>query len=115
MRAMLDRWLRAIVARGPESRDYFESVRDRYAALWREGRIDGPEMQKLLDEFCAWLRMTGLDAEQAQEAEALRQSECWRLIRERLKGIDCDPQAVALMQLFSACGGASPTPGATSA
>jgi hypothetical protein len=53
IRAAMDRWLHAIVSQGPETRQRFDDVRDRYAALWRQGKLDGPEMRKLIGAWCA--------------------------------------------------------------
>ena len=86
MRAALDRWLRAIVAQGPETRQRFEEVREEYAKLWREGKLDGPEMRKLLGDWCAWLRLVGIDPCGDEQARAIKQSECWRLVPSELAG-----------------------------
>jgi hypothetical protein len=106
----LDRWLRMVISQGPETRQRFADVRERYAELWREGRIDGPEMRKLLREWCAWLQMIGIDPCGDDRAQALRQSECWKLIQRELAGVDCDPQALALIGLFASECGCSPSP-----
>ncbi len=105
IRGGLDRWLRAIVTQGPETRQRFEEVRERYAELWRQGRVDGPEMKKLIADWCTWLRLVQLDPCGGEAAEAIKQSECWRLIQRDLADLNCDPQAAALMALFQTeCG-----------
>jgi len=100
MRSGMDRWLRNILSQGPETRQRFDDVRARYAELWRQGKLDGPEMKKLLGDWCAWLRLIGVDPCGDDAVHALRQSECWRIIQRELVGVACDPQALALMRLF---------------
>jgi len=116
MRAALDRWLRVIVAQGPETRQRFDDVREEYAKLWREGKLHGPEMRKLLRDWCAWLRLVGIDPCGDERAQAIKQSECWRMVSKELAGVDCDPQAIALMRLFEQeCGCTSEMAGASHA
>ncbi len=110
IRDAMDRWLRAVVSQGPETRERFDDVRERYAALWREGKIDGPEMRKLLADWCAWLRLVGIDPCGDDEFQAFKRSECWKLIQRELKGLDCDPQVLALMRLFAEGCGCSSEP-----
>lgn len=108
IRGAMDRWLRAIVSQGPETRQRFDDVRHEYATLWREGKLDGPEMRKLLRDWCAWLRLVGIDPNGDEQARSIKQSECWKLVQKELAGVDCDPQAVALIGLFEQECGCSP-------
>jgi hypothetical protein len=109
--AALDRWLRAVCAQGPETRQRFDEVRERYAILWREGNLAGPEMRTLLDDWCVWLRLVGIAPEGDDTFAALEQSECWKLIQRELAGIDCDPEAMALVKLLGEeCGPQAPRP-----
>ncbi len=100
----MDRWLRAVVSRRGNARA-FQPACGANAALWRESKIDGPEMRKLLADWCAWLRLVGIDPCGDDEFQAFKRSECWKLIQRELKGLDCDPQVLALMRLFvEGCG-----------
>ena len=109
--AAFERLLRAILAQGPETRRRFEEARERYAALWREGNLDGPEMRQLFADWCAWLKLIGLACENDEAFLALKKSNCWTAIARELKGIDCDPQAMALIRLIDeACGGGPEAP-----
>jgi hypothetical protein len=98
--AAFERWLRAVTAQGPETRQRFEDVRERYARLWREGKLAGPEMRALIADWCAWLKLVGISPEGDDAFLRLKQSECWNVILNELAGIDCDPQAMALIGLF---------------
>jgi hypothetical protein len=106
--AAVDRWLRAIAAQGPETRQRFDDTRAEYAKLWRAGKIDGPEMRKLLRDWCAWLRLVGIDPDGDEQAQSLRQTECWKLVQKKLASVDCDPQVIALMRMFEQECGCSP-------
>ena len=116
MRAAWDHWLRAVATQGPETRQRFDEVRERYAKLWREGRLHGPEMAELLGDWCTWLRLVGIEHDGDEAARAISQSECWKRIQKELAGLDCDPQAMALLGLLDKkCGckaDASTPPGA---
>jgi hypothetical protein len=106
--AAVDRWLRAMTAQGPETRQRFDEVRERYAELWRAGNLDGPEMRALIADWCTWLRLVGISPDGDDAFQKLKQSECWKLIQGELAGLDCDPQAMALIALFNeecGCGG----------
>jgi hypothetical protein len=98
--AALERWLRTVTAQGPETRQRFDDVRERYAQLWREGNLAGPEMRTLIADWCAWLKLVGIAPGGDDAFLALKQSECWKLIERELADIDCDPQAMALIGLL---------------
>lgn len=110
---------RAIAEQGPETRAKFQEVCDRYAALWRAGRIEGPKMRALLKDWCAWLRLVGISPEGDDDFRALFETDCWRLIQKELKPFDCDARATAFRELLRAnCGGGrakGPKPKAKSA
>ena len=109
--AALDRWLRAVTAQGPETRQRFDEVRRDYAKSWREGHLAGPKMRTLIDDWCAWLRLVGISPEGDAAFLALKQSECWKIVERELAGIDCDPQAMALVSLLDkACAGGPTRP-----
>jgi len=106
LRAVLDRFARAIEDTGPETSARYLQVREEYAKLWRKGRLDDPAMATLLADWCTWLNLVGLHPGDDPEFRALVTSECWRLVFGELKyGIDCDPQAVELLKhIAEACG-----------
>jgi hypothetical protein len=107
----LDRWLRAVTSQGPETRQRFDEVRERYSKLWHEGNLAGAEMHTLIADWCSWLRLVDISPEGDDSCLALKKTECWKLIQRELAGIDCDPKAIALVRLFDKeCGGRSEPP-----
>ena len=104
MIAAVDRLRRAIVTEGPETRQRFEEAGAHYANLWREGRIDGPEMRKLVIDWCTWLRLVGIPLDDPAFRDVM-ESQCWKLIRAEIASIDCDPRAIAFLRLLAeGCG-----------
>jgi hypothetical protein len=97
IKAAFDRFMRAIDALGPETRQRNEFIRQRYAELWRKGDLDGTEMRNLISAWCAWLRLVGIAPEGDDAFLALERSDCWATIRQDLRGLDCDPQVRALL------------------
>jgi hypothetical protein len=105
IQSTLDRWLRTVLSQGPETRQRFADVGERYAELWRAGKIDGPDMRRLLRDWCAWIQLVGIHPCGDDRAQALRRSECWKVIQRELAGVDCDRHASAMLGLFaSECG-----------
>lgn len=96
----VDRLKRAIVAKGPETRDRFFKTSEEYLALWSTGRLDGSEMEQLFADWCAWLRLSDISIEQDRAIRELRNMECLKRILAEIKPLDCDPQVKALVQII---------------
>ncbi len=104
IRDAMDRWLRAVVS-GPGNARAFRRRAGGDCGSLARGQDRQPEMRKLLADWCAWLRLVGIDPCGDDEFQAFKRSECWKLIQRELKGLDCDPQVPALMRLFvEGCG-----------
>jgi Concanavalin A-like lectin/glucanases superfamily len=105
----LDRLKRTIVAKGPESRDRFFQVSEKYLALWRAGQLDSAEMKRLFADWCAWLRLSGISIEDDPAVQELLHSDCLKRILAETKPLDCDPQVAALLQfILQGCAGRPP-------
>ncbi len=105
--SVLDRLRRAIVAKGPETRERYVRSCAEYARLWRAGQLDSPEMATLFKEWCTWLRLVGISPSEDPAIRALLESPCIRRVLGDCKGLgfDCDPQAAALVRLIAeGCG-----------
>jgi len=105
--AVFDGLQRAIVAKGPETRERYAKVCAEYARLWRAGQLDSPEMATLIADWCTWLRLVGLSLGDDPALRAFLASKCMAVVREACQdlGFDCDPKATALIGLLTAgCG-----------
>jgi hypothetical protein len=89
---------RQIVSQGPESKRRLERAQMDYAQLWREGKVDSPEMVKVFGDLITWLNAIGIDPNANPDLQALRESECWRQVLTEISVPDCDPKAMALVQ-----------------
>jgi len=98
--SVLDRLLRAIVAKGPETRERYARTCEEYARLWKSGQLDGTEMKQLFADWCTWLRLVGISIEDDPEFRQLFQEPCLKEVLAECKGLECDPQAAALVQLI---------------
>jgi hypothetical protein len=102
----LDRLKRAVVAKGPETRERFFHTSDKYFALWRAGKLDHPDMARLFSDWCAWLRLVGVSIADDPGVRALADSDCLRRILAEMSSMDCDPQVAALIDIIArSCGG----------
>jgi hypothetical protein len=90
--------VRQILAKGPDGRARLEAASLEYRKLWRKGRIDGPEMRKVFDEFREWLRSVGLDPQASPALAALINSKCYQVILAEISPPLCDPKLVAMLK-----------------
>jgi hypothetical protein len=97
----LDRLRRAILAKGPETRERYIKTSQEYLQLWRAGKLDGPEMAKLITDWCTWLRLVGISFEDDLALRGVLQSDCLKLILAECEPFDCDQQAQALVRLIA--------------
>jgi hypothetical protein len=97
---LFDRVQRAIVAKGPETRERFNQTSQKYLQLWQAGELDGPEMAQLFADWCAWMRLVGLSFEDDPAVKELLRSDCLKKMLVELEPLDCDPQAAALVHLI---------------
>jgi hypothetical protein len=98
--SVIDRLRRAIVAKGPETRERYARVCEEYARLWQAGQLDSPEMAKLVTDWCTWLRLVGISPADDLELQELLQSPCVKALLAEGASLECDPQAGALVRLF---------------
>ena len=108
--AIMERLARAILDKGPESRQRFADVGREFDRLWRVGQVDGPEMAKLFADWTAWLRLVGISIDADPEVRALQSSVCFKLLFGAIDTLDCDPQYTALLKLIAGALGQSPAP-----
>jgi hypothetical protein len=99
---MVERLRRAIVAKGPETRERFDRASAEYRQLWRAGAIDGPDMAKLIGDWWAWLQLVGISIENDPGLAELHASECMRRLLAEVEAPDCDRQMVDLLQRLMA-------------
>jgi hypothetical protein len=96
--AMIDGIRRNIMAYGPETRDRYIKTGEQYLQLWRAGKLDSPEMTKLLADWCAWLRLVGFSFQDDPAIKDLLQSDCLKKVLAECEPLNCDPQAEALVR-----------------
>jgi len=99
--AILDRLTRAILGKGPETRQRFLDMQREFERLWRAGRIDGPEMKKLFADWIAWLHLVGISIETDPGLLAFQNSTCLKLLLGEIGQFDCDPKYMALSHLIA--------------
>jgi hypothetical protein len=98
--AMIDGIRRSIMSYGPETRDRYISTCQQYLQLWRSGKLDSPEMKKLLADWCAWLRLVGFSFSDDPAIKNLLQSDCLKVVLAECAPLNCDPQFSALISLI---------------
>ena len=98
---VLDRLRRTIIATGPETRERFEKTSQEYLQLWRAGKLDSPEMEKLFADWCTWLRLVDVSIEDDPALQDLHRSDCLKQVLAECEPLDCDPQLAALVQLIT--------------
>ena len=96
----LDRMIRLLLAKGPETRERFIKTSQEYRELWREGKLDSPEMAKLFVDWCAWLRLVGISFDDDPSLQDLLRSDCLKKVLAECEPLDCDPKVAALVQLI---------------
>jgi hypothetical protein len=96
----IDRFRRAILAMGPAAWDRFTRTAQKYAALWRAGKLDSPEMANLFADWCAWLAGSGIALQDDPAVQQLVNSGCLDMIRADCVPLDCDPQLAAYFELI---------------
>ena len=99
--AILDRLTRAILGKGPETRQRFLAVQREFDRLWRAGEIDGAKMQALFADWTAWLRLVGISVESDPGLQAFQNSDCMKLLLGEIDKLDCDPKYMALLSLIA--------------
>ncbi|HEX6708739.1 MAG TPA: hypothetical protein VF068_00280 [Rubrobacter sp.] len=97
---LLDRMQRTIVAKGPETRERFDRTSREYLLLWRDGKLDSPEMARLFTDWCEWLRLVDISIEQDPALQRLLQSDCLRRVLAECEPPDCDPQMAEFLRLI---------------
>jgi len=100
LKVMIDGLRRAIVTKGPETRDRYIKTCEHYEDLWRAGKLDGPAMSRLLSDWCAWLGLTGFSFKDEATVKSLLESDCLKKVLADLAygALDCDPQFKAFLQ-----------------
>jgi hypothetical protein len=109
-RDVVNRLHRQTLEQGAETRRRLAESQRMYQRLWREGRIDGPEMRKLFADLVAWASLVGIDPGSDLEFVTLLHSRCFRRILGEISLRECDPQAIALLRsIVEHVGGAGST------
>jgi hypothetical protein len=98
--ALIDGIRRNIMAYGPETRERYIKTCEQYLQLWRAGKLDGPEMTKLIANWCAWLRLVGFSFKDDPAVKELLHSDCLKKIMAECEPLNCDPQFLALIRLI---------------
>jgi hypothetical protein len=101
----IDTLRRQAAAKGPETRVRIDATAREYNRLWRDGKLDSPEMVKVLAELMAWLRAVGLDPAKSPAVAAFANSECLRTMLCEVSPPDCDAQLVALLRALARVAG----------
>jgi hypothetical protein len=104
----LEGLIRQAMAKGPETRQKLEDSARQYQRLWREGRVDSPEMATLFADLIGWLKLVGLDLSADPGLVTLANSQCLSVILGEISRLDCDEQARKLLE--SIAGGLGFTP-----
>jgi hypothetical protein len=105
----IDRLKRAVVAKGPETRERFFHTSDKYFELWSSGKLDHPDMARLFADWCVWLRLVGVSIADDPGVQALGRSDCLRKVLAEMKPLECDPQVAALIKSIQrGCSGGAP-------
>ncbi|MFZ1985352.1 MAG: LamG-like jellyroll fold domain-containing protein [Desulfatitalea sp.] len=97
--AMIDGIRRTLMAKDPETRDRYIKACEQYLRLWRQGKLDSPEMAKLIEDWCAWLGIVGVAFKDDPALKDLLQSDCLKKVLAECAPLDCDPQTLALIRL----------------
>ena len=105
--ALLHQLAQAVRAKGPESQQRLADVQKEFRRLWQQGRLNGPEMTRLINDWLTWLRLVGGPGTSDSAVLAFQQAPCLQLLLGELKIPDCDPQLAALLQLVGAAGRSS--------
>jgi hypothetical protein len=103
--SILNRLRRAIVGKGPESRERYARSCAEYERLWRAGQLDSPEMARLIVDWCTWLRLVGISLQDDPDFQRLLQTSCLKEVLTDCASLECDPQMTAFIKLIAdACG-----------
>ena len=94
----VDGLVRQANAQGPETHGRLLRAAKEYNRLWREGKVDSPEMANVFIDLIGWLRIAGIAPEDNAALSALTGSPCWQLILGELTPLDCDPQLMMLLR-----------------
>jgi Concanavalin A-like lectin/glucanases superfamily len=101
LESVIDRLRRVILAKGPETRERYVKTCREYARLWRAGKLDSPEMAKLIADWCTWTRLVGIVPGDDPEVISILRSSCLKDVLGKCGSLDCDPQVVALINLIA--------------
>jgi hypothetical protein len=113
--SIVDRLARGILDKGPETQQRFADVQKEFNRLWREGKIEGSEMQKLISDWVAWLRLIGVAIDTDPGVTSFGNSNCLKLVLDEIEGTDCDAKFAELLKLISKALRQSPAYPATAA
>jgi hypothetical protein len=101
LESVVDRLRRAIAAKGPETREQYIKTCREYARLWRAGKLDSPEMTKLVADWCTWMRLIGIAPGDDPELINILRSSCLKDLLSDGVSLDCDPQVMTLVNLIA--------------
>ncbi|MGH6825982.1 LamG-like jellyroll fold domain-containing protein [Methyloceanibacter sp.] len=97
----VDSFIRQANAQGPETQSRLLRAAKEYNRLWREGKIDSPEMADVFIDLIGWLRIAGIAPDDNAALASLKNSACWQLILGELTPLDCDRQFMTLLRVVT--------------
>lgn len=98
VKSAVDSLIRQANAQGPETQSRVLRAAKEYNRLWRDGKVDSPEMADVFLDLIGWLRIAGVAPEDNAALVALKSSPCWQLILDELTPFDCDRQFMTLLR-----------------
>ena len=98
VKSAVDSFIRQANTQGPETQSRLQRAAKEYNRLWREGKVDSPEMVDVFLDLIGWLRIAGAAPQDNAALAALKKSPCWQLILGELKPLDCDRQFMTLLR-----------------
>lgn len=92
-----EQFLRRLSQTTPEKASELKEMCKAYLELWTAGKVGSPEMKALMVRLRNWLKDEGLFSADDPDLKAVLDHPCLRNFTEAVGGIDCDPQAKALL------------------
>jgi len=83
---------------GADTQDRLAELQAKYQKLWQAGKVGGPQMAQVFEDFMAVLQAAGVDFKTDPRLLDLANSDCLRRILAGLPSLDCDPKAAKLVQ-----------------
>jgi hypothetical protein len=88
----------ALIQKSEAKRKELTDMHDAYSALWREGKVDDPQMTALAKRMRAWLEAEDVIDPADPALRHIFDHPCFELLLRQLSPLSCDPQVLALLQ-----------------